>query len=128
MSTPTFRHLGQSGSQPTAELDTFPAPPDLCIVRFTTHELTSFCPVTNQPDLSTVEIAYAPDELCIETKSLKLYFWSFRDRGIFVEALASEIARHIFDAVRPWDVEVTVTQQVRGGIVTKAEARIERED
>ena len=59
---------------------------------FTSEELSSLCPVTEQPDLSTVVIEYEPDKPCVESKSLKLYLWWFRDRAVFAEALAAEIA------------------------------------
>ena len=104
------------------ELETFPTPEHVHTVTFTSDELASFCPMTGQPDSASVEIVYAPQELCIESKSLKLYLWSFRDRGVFVEALAAEIATAIFTAAKPDHVIVTVTQAVRGGIVTKARA------
>lgn len=74
------------------------------------------CPVTRQPDLSTLVIAYEPDKLCIESKSLKLYLWGFRDRAVFAEALAVEIAGEIMDTAKPHRVTVTLTQRPRGGI------------
>ena len=70
----------------------FPAPAHVTEVRLSSDEVTSICPVTSQPDLSTVEITYVPDEWCVETKSLKLYLWGFRQRPVFAEALAAEIA------------------------------------
>jgi 7-cyano-7-deazaguanine reductase len=74
------------------------------------------CPVTRQPDLSTLVISYDPDELCVESKSLKLYLWGFRDRAVFAEALAAEIASEIMDTAKPHKVTVTLTQRPRGGI------------
>ena len=59
------------------------------------------CPVTSQPDLSTVAITYVPDEWCVETKSLKLYLWGFRQRPVFAEALAAEIAGEVMATARP---------------------------
>lgn len=78
------------------------------------------CPVTGQPDISSVSIEYAPKQLCIESKSLKLYLWSFRDRAIFAEGLAEEIAAEVQRATEPRSVRVVVTQHSRGGIVTEA--------
>ena len=72
-----------------------PPRPGARAVRFTADEVTSLCPVTGQPDLSTVVIDYAPGAWCVESKSLKLYLWSFRDRAVFAEALAVEIADEI---------------------------------
>ncbi len=74
------------------------------------------CPVTGQPDLSTVEIEYEPDRHCIESKSLKLFLWGFRDRQVFAEALAAEIAGEVMDTASPHRVAVTLTQRPRGGI------------
>jgi hypothetical protein len=61
-------------------------------------------------------IEYEPGEWCIESKSLKLYLWGFRDRAVFAEALAAEIAAEIMTTARPASVRVTLTQRPRGGI------------
>ena len=58
-------------------------------------EFTCLCPKTGQPDFATLELEYVPDQLCVELKSLKLYIWSFRDRGAFHEAVTNEIADHL---------------------------------
>jgi 7-cyano-7-deazaguanine reductase len=88
----------------------------------TSEELTSMCPVTEQPDLATVEIVYVPDNWCVESKSLKLYLWGFRDRAVFVEQLAAEIADEIAGTAQPQHVRVVVTQRPRGGIEVQATA------
>ena len=93
-------------------------------MRFTSDELTSLCPLTGQPDFNTIEIDYEPREKCIESKSLKLYLWSFRDKGAFVEQLAAEIAEEVRRAAEPDHVRVTITQHARGGIVTEATAQL----
>jgi 7-cyano-7-deazaguanine reductase len=80
--------------------------------------------VTGQPDLSTVTIDYEPAARCVESKSLKLYLWSFRDRPIFAEALAGEIAAEIMRAASPHRVSVVVAQRARGGIRTDATAEL----
>mgnify|MGYP002735216705 CR=1 FL=1 len=82
------------------------------------------CPVTGQPDFSSVEIDYRPRKLCIESKSLKLYLWSFRDRAVFAEALAAEIAAEVQRAAAVEHVRVTVTQNARGGIVNESTAEL----
>jgi 7-cyano-7-deazaguanine reductase len=112
----TIRH-------PIDQLECFPTPPSVTTVRFRTDEVTSMCPVTGQPDFSSVEIEYEPAERCIESKSLKLYLWSFRDQPIFAEGLASAIAAEVARAAAPHSVTVTVAQTVRGGIRTEAVAR-----
>lgn len=108
--------LGSTVRHPIEHLECFPAPDGCSRVRFTTDEISSVCPVTGQPDLSSMVIDYLPDERCIESKSLKLYLWSFRDRAVFAEALAAEVAREVMASARPLWVEVTVTQRPRGGI------------
>ena len=87
-------------------------------------ELTSLCPRTGQPDFNTIEIDYEPNEKCIESKSLKLYLWSFRDKGAFVEQLAAEIAEEVRRVAEPRHVRVTIMQHARGGIVTEATAQL----
>jgi 7-cyano-7-deazaguanine reductase len=94
----------------------FPAPANVSRVRFETDELNSMCPVTQQPDLSNVVIEYGPGAHCVESKSLKLYLWSFRYRAVFAEALAAEIAGEIMTTAAAKWVRVTLTQRPRGGI------------
>jgi 7-cyano-7-deazaguanine reductase len=80
--------------------------------------------VTRQPDLSHVVIEYTPDASCIESKSLKLYLWGFRDRAVFAEALAAEIAAEVMRSASPRQVTVTLTQRPRGGIEVQAVAQL----
>ncbi len=114
--TPELSILGATVRTPVEHVEWFPAPPNCSTVRFRTAELSSVCPVTQQPDLSSVEIEYAPNERCIESKSLKLFLWSFRNMPIFAEALAGAIATEVHDTVVPHWVRVTLTQRPRGGI------------
>ena len=107
---------------PLDHLETFEAPAGCTRVRFSTDELSSVCPLTGQPDISSLEIDYVPADRCIESKSLKRYLWSFRDRGIFAEGLAVEIADEVARATGASGVRVIVTQHVRGGIVTECTA------
>jgi 7-cyano-7-deazaguanine reductase len=111
---------------PSRTLETFDAPDHVQTVHFTSDELTSLCPLTGQPDFNTIDIRYSPDTRCIESRSLKLYLWSFRDEGAFVEKLAATIAGDVFDATEPHWVEISIRQHTRGGIVTTAVARRER--
>jgi 7-cyano-7-deazaguanine reductase len=117
--------LGQTVRAPVAHVECFPAPDGCTLVRFTTEEVASLCPVTGQPDLSRVVIEYEPAGACVESKSLKLYLWGFRDRQVFAEALAVAIADEIHASAAPRRVTVTVTQRPRGGITieTVAERR-----
>jgi 7-cyano-7-deazaguanine reductase len=114
--------LGREARGPIDHVECFPAPPHVTTVRFRTEELVSRCPVTNQPDLSQVTIEYEPAERCVESKSLKLYLWSFRDRAVFAEALAAEIADEFVRTARPKLVRVTLLQRARGGITIEAVA------
>ena len=114
--------LGREVRGPVDQLETFKAPDGCTKVRFTTDELTSICPITGQPDFSSLAIEYEPAERCVESKSLKLYLWGFRDKAAFAEALAVEIADEVVRAAAPCWVRVVVTQHVRGGIVTEATA------
>ncbi|MEZ4619428.1 MAG: preQ(1) synthase [Caldilineaceae bacterium] len=122
--TNEFRALGRPMTAPSKELDTFAKPEYVTLVRFTSDELTSFCPVTGQPDFNHVEIEYQPDKLCVESKSLKLYRWTFRDDQIFGEGLASTIAQDLVAALQPLSCKVTLTQSVRGGLQMTAVAEI----
>ena len=73
--------LGQTVRHAIDHVEVFAAPAHVTSVTFTNDELNSMCPVTQQPDLSNVVIEYEPDEWCVESKSLKLYLWSFRERA-----------------------------------------------
>jgi 7-cyano-7-deazaguanine reductase len=117
--------LGHTVRTPIEHVEVFPAPAHVTTVRFTTDEVSSMCPVTNQPDLSHVVIEYAPTQWCVESKSLKLYLWGFRDRAVFAEALAAEIAGEVMATAAPQWVTVTLTQRPRGGIEVQAVARLE---
>ncbi|MFQ5705256.1 MAG: preQ(1) synthase [Gemmatimonadales bacterium] len=99
----------------------FPAPAVQNIV-LTCSEFTSVCPATGQPDFGTVTITYEPDGLCLESRALKYYLWSYRDEGAFCETIAARISDDIVFAVAPRRVDVRVTQNVRGGIAIIAEA------
>ena len=111
-----FQFLGKKINEPSKKLDVFPCPGNISSVRFESNELTSFCPVTHQPDFNHVIIEFAPDKLCIESKSLKLYLWSFRDEPVFAEGLAGLISEDIFNAISPYWCKITINQNVRGGI------------
>ena len=119
--------LGNTVRHAIDHVEVFPAPAGVSTVRFTNEELNSMCPVTEQPDVSTVVIEYTPDEWCIESKSLKLYLWGFRDRAVFAEALAAEIATEVMTTAKPTEVVVTLTQRPRGGIEVEAVSRLVRD-
>jgi len=122
-----FYALGKVAKEPCRKLDVFPKPLGVESVVLKSEEVTSLCPVTGQPDWETVIIEYAPAELCIESKSLKLYLWSFRNEGVFCEALAAQIAGDITSACKPYWCKVTVVQKPRGGISISATAAASQE-
>jgi 7-cyano-7-deazaguanine reductase len=117
--------LGHTVRHAIEHVEVFPAPANVTTVRLTTDELASMCPVTEQPDLAHVVIEYAPAQWCIESKSLKLYLWGFRDRSVFAEGLAAEIAGEVMTTAKPQWVTVTLTQRPRGGIEVQAVAHLE---
>ena len=119
---PGLTVLGHRVEHPIDHVECFAAPGGVSVVRLTTDELASVCPVTHQPDLSRVAIEYAPDRWCVESKSLKLYLWSFRTRAVFAERLAAEIADEIMTSAAPHEITVTLTQRPRGGITVEAVA------
>ncbi|MGI9052526.1 MAG: preQ(1) synthase [Ilumatobacteraceae bacterium] len=118
--------LGSTVREPIEHVEVFAAPDHVTEVRLSTDEVASLCPVTSQPDLSTVELTYAPDRWCVETKSLKLYLWGFRDRQVFAEALVAEIAAEIMETAQPHRVTVNLAQRPRGGITVSATAERSR--
>jgi 7-cyano-7-deazaguanine reductase len=120
-------------------LETFPNP--YADRDYTIHmecpEFTSLCPLGGiegdatdlhaleggAPDFATIRITYVPAEQCVELKSLKLYFWSFRNDGIFYERAVNRILDDFVAAVRPKEVEVVGDFNVRGGIKSVITAR-----
>lgn len=104
-------------------LDTFanPRPERPYIIRFESAEVTSLCPVTGQPDFYRVEIAYAPGARCIESKSLKLYLFSFRETGLFAEELANRLLEDLVAACAPAWMSVACAMNARGGVSLRVE-------
>ena len=121
---PALTILGNTVRHAVDHVEVFPAPAHVTLVKFTNDELASMCPVTQQPDLSTVVIEYVPADWCIESKSLKLYLWGYRDRAVFAEAMAAEIAGEVMLTAKPKHVRVTLTQRPRGGIEVQAIAEL----
>jgi 7-cyano-7-deazaguanine reductase len=107
-------------TQPSKDLETFvnPRPDRDYTIHISTPEFTCLCPKTGQPDFATIEIDYVPAELCVELKSLKLYLWSFRDRGAFHEAVTNEILDDIVNAIQPSFMRIRAEFNVRGGVYT----------
>ena len=120
---PDFVALGHAGSDAYAGLETFPNP-GVSHVELESDELSAICPITGQADLYLATIEFEPDTLCLESKSLKLYLASFRNEGVFCEALAVRIRDDVAKALELGSERVTVTlvQKARGGITITAMA------
>lgn len=116
-----FVALGHAGSDAYAGLEAFPNP-GVTTVELVSDELTAVCPITNQPDFYTATIAYEPQSLCLESKSLKIYLSRFREHGAFCEALAVQIRDEVAAALEldSSAVHVTLRQKARGGITISA--------
>jgi 7-cyano-7-deazaguanine reductase len=116
-----FVALGHAGSAAYAGLESFPNP-GVARVELVSDELTAMCPITGQPDFYVASIAYQPDKLCLESKSLKIYLSRFHDQGVFCEALAVQIRDEVAAALELDAAAVTVSlrQKPRGGITITA--------
>jgi 7-cyano-7-deazaguanine reductase len=109
--------LGQE-AQPSKKLETFPnrSPGRYYLVSLETDEFTCVCPATGQPDFATIRIQYVPDEKIVESKSLKLYFWSFRNEGVFHEHVVNQILDDLVESLDPHWCKVSGEFKIRGGI------------
>ncbi len=110
--------LGAGTTRPNRKLETFPNrnPDREYVVALETDEFTCLCPATGQPDFAEIRIRYVPAERNVESKSLKLYLWSFRDEGIFHEHFANVVLDDLAAALAPRWCEVETRFKARGGI------------
>ncbi len=110
--------LGQGATKPQRKLETFPNqhPHRRYVVKLETDEFTAVCPMTGQPDFATIRVEYMPNERIVESKSFKLYLWSFRNEGIFHEHVTNVILDDLVAALDPHWCKVTGEFAVRGGI------------
>ncbi len=95
-------------------------------IQFETDEFTSLCPITGQPDFARITIEYIPDELCVESKSLKLFLFSFRNEGSFYEDVTNRIYSDLFELLKPRQLLVVGDFTARGGI--RSSVRIDSAD
>lgn len=93
-----------------------PAPERDYVIEHVNEEFTSLCPVTGHPDFGTIALRYCPDRLCVELKSLKLYYQSYRDEGIFYEAVTNRISQDLVELMKPRWLVVESDWRGRGGI------------
>jgi len=119
-----MRALGQKSilsdrqiANPRTILETFknPRPGRPYEIKFVFPEFTSVCPVTGQPDFATITVIYVPAKLCVEMKSLKLYYFAYRNKGIFYEAVVNTILDDLVATLRPKSMTVIGDFAVRGG-------------
>ena len=100
-----------------AQLEKFPKPARRNYhIHFETDDFTSLCPVTGQPDFARIDIDYVPDQLCIESKSLKFYLASYRNERAFNEAVTNRILDDFVKACSPREATITAQFSARGGI------------
>ena len=117
-----IKYLGKKSKIPDSPddviLDTVknPHPDEDYCIRFSSPEFTSICPITSQPDFGIIIIDYIPKKLIIESKSLKLFLFSFRDYGGFHEDCTLKIGKKILKSVKPKWIRVTAFWNPRGGI------------
>ncbi len=91
-------------------------------VELETNEFTCLCPATGQPDFATIKISYIPNKKIVESKSLKLYLWSFRNEGCFHEHLTNIILDDLVEVLEPTWCKVVGDFNARGGIAIKVTA------
>jgi 7-cyano-7-deazaguanine reductase len=117
-------HLGKKSlltarqiARPRSILDIFanPSPERDYEIQFIFPEFTSVCPVTGQPDFATITVTYVPDKRCVEMKSLKLYYFSYRNKGIFYESVVNTILDDLVAVLKPKRMTVVGDFAVRGG-------------
>ncbi|MHB2264151.1 preQ(1) synthase [Aliihoeflea sp. PC F10.4] len=114
--------LGAAAAIPThpdeAVLERVPNPQagQRCAVRFTAPEFTSLCPMTGQPDFAHLVIDYVPGDWLVESKSLKLFLFAFRNHGAFHEDCTVTIGRRIADLLEPQWLRIGGYWYPRGGI------------
>ena len=111
-------------AQPGKKLETFPNrhAGRRYTVTLSTDEFTCLCPLTGQPDFATVTIRYIPDRRVVESKSLKLYLWSYRNEGVFHEHVTNTILEDLVKALDPHWIEVVGAFKARGGIAITVKA------
>ena len=100
-----------------------PAPQRAYTIEHVQPEFTSVCPVTGQPDFGTITIRYVPARVCVELKSLKFYLQSFRNEGIFYEAVTNRILDDLVSVLLPKSIEVESSWTPRGGMHSTILAR-----
>lgn len=111
-------------AKPSKKLEAFPnrSPGRFYLVKLETYEFTCVCPMTGQPDFAQIRVQYVPDEKIVESKSFKLYLWSYRDEGVFHEHVVNQILDDLVAILNPHWCKVTGSFNIRGGIGIEVEA------
>lgn len=94
-------------------------------IQFIFPEFTSLCPKTGQPDFATIEINYVANYKCIESKSLKLYFFAYRQYGSFMETMVNKILEDLVNVCQPKEMTVVGQFNARGGIIINVTAQFQ---
>ncbi len=115
--------LGRS-TKPGKKLEAFPnhSKDRFYLVTLETDEFTCLCPITGQPDFASIVVEYVPDQLIVESKSFKLYIWSFRNEGHFHEHVINTMLDDFLKAVDPHWCRITGEFNIRGGVGITVEA------
>jgi len=121
--------LKKKKAKPERKLEAFPNrnPGRRYTVTLVCPEFTCVCPMTGQPDFGTITIHYVPDLRILESKSLKLYLWSYREEGTFHEHVTNRILDDVVRALDPWFCKVIGAFHARGGISITVEAVFDKE-
>ena len=112
----------------TKIFETFPNPNperDYTIIHYA-PEFTSLCPKTGQPDFATIVLEYIPEKICVELKSYKFYLQSYRNDGIFFEAVTNKILNDLIKVMKPRYIKITAKFNTRGGISSEIIAEQQR--
>lgn len=111
-------------AEPSKKLEAFPnrSPERYYLVNLETNEFTCLCPMTGQPDFANIRVQYVPDEKVVESKSFKLYLWSYRNEGAFHEHVVNRILEDLVNTLDPHWCKVTGVFNIRGGIGITIEA------
>ncbi len=111
-------------AKPSKKLEAFPnrTPDRYYLVSLKTDEFTCICPMTEQPDFANILVEYVPDQKIVESKSFKLYIWSYRNEAAFHEHVVNRILDDLIAALDPHYCKVTGNFNVRGGVGITVEA------
>jgi 7-cyano-7-deazaguanine reductase len=125
---PSYKDLKESAGPRFNDLETFPNqfPDRDYSIRIEFPEFTSLCPMTGQPDFGTIIIEYIPDKICVESKSLKIYLFKYRNHGSFMETITNTIRDHLVNLMGPRSLKVIGEFAPRGATQLTITAEYEK--